>query len=126
MIRSRLIWISTVCKRMFEFTWCPTLPYWLVECHECYRVKSGDLGHRVNADSDLVYFIFLFWNEKYITKQTVKLLMRRRRRIIWIFTVCKGMSPFTWGPKLPDFTLLITDLCCSMVEQQNFSVLRIQ
>ena len=24
--RSRLIWISTVCKRMFEFTWCPKLP----------------------------------------------------------------------------------------------------
>ena len=31
LIRSRLIWISTVYKCMSEFTWCPkylTLPYW--------------------------------------------------------------------------------------------------
>ena len=26
LIRSRLIWISTICKGMSEFTWCPKLP----------------------------------------------------------------------------------------------------
>ena len=29
MIRSRLIWISTVCKCMSVFTWCPISPTWL-------------------------------------------------------------------------------------------------
>ena len=38
----------------------------------------------------------------------MKILMRRliRGRLIWITTVCKWMSAFTWCPKLPDFTLI--------------------
>ena len=38
--------------------------------------------------------------------------MRRliRSRLIWIYTVCKCVSEFTWCPNLPDFALLICDL----------------
>ena len=49
-----------------------------------------------------------------LTKQTVKILMRRliRSRLMWISTVCKCMSEFTWCPKLPDFTLLFSVRSC--------------
>ena len=63
------------------------------------RVKSGNFGHQINSDSDLVSFIVDYWNEKNkLTKITVKSLMRRllMSRLIWISTVCKGMS------ELPD------------------------
>ena len=72
------------------------------------RVKSGNLGHQVNSDSDLVCFIFqLLECKNKLTKQTVKILMRRlvRSCLVWISSVCKCMSEFTWCPKLPDFTL---------------------
>ena len=38
----------------------------------------------------------------------MKTLMRRliRSRLIWIYTVCKCVSEFTWCPNLPNFTLL--------------------
>ena len=51
---------------------------------------------------------FNYWNKKNrLTKQTVKILMRRliRSRLIRISTVCICMSEFTRCPKLPDFTL---------------------
>ena len=41
LIRSRLIWISTICKCVSEFTWCPTLPYRVG--YTCSEVElSGD------------------------------------------------------------------------------------
>ena len=48
-----------------------------------------------------------------LTKQTVKILMRRliRSRLIWISTVCKCMSELTRCPKLPDFTQIHTSKC---------------
>ena len=44
-----------------------------------------------------------------LTKQTVNILMRRliRSRLIWIYTVCKCVSEFTWCPNLPAFSLPI-------------------
>ena len=41
--------------------------------------------------------------------QTVKTLMSRltRSRLIWISTVCKCVSEFTWCPKFHDFTLVL-------------------
>ena len=41
----------------------------------------------------------------------MKILMRRliRSRLIWISTVCKRVSEFTWCPKFHDFTLLCDD-----------------
>ena len=44
-----------------------------------------------------------------LTKQTVKILMRRliRSRLIWICTVCKCVSKLTGCPNLPYFTLFI-------------------
>ena len=35
LIRSRLIWISAVCKCMFEFTWCPKLPDFTLMAWDC-------------------------------------------------------------------------------------------
>ena len=45
-----------------------------------------------------------------LTKQTVKILMRRliRSRLIWIYTVRKCVSEFTCCPNLPDFSLPLT------------------
>ena len=57
------------------------------------RAKSGNFGHQVNSDSDLVASYFNYWDEKNkLTKQTVKIL---RSRLISISTVCKRMSECT-------------------------------
>ena len=56
------------------------------------------LDRRLNSDSDLVCFHILNIGIKNkLTKQTVKILMRRliRSRLIWIFTVYKCVSEFT-------------------------------
>ena len=55
-------------------------------------------------------WILYFWNiciKVKLTKQTVKILMKRLllSRLIWIVTVCKRMSEFIRCPKLPDLTL---------------------
>ena len=42
LIRSRLIWISTVCKRMSEFTWCPNLPDFTLSRKFCQRLSKFD------------------------------------------------------------------------------------
>ena len=63
-----------------------------------YWVKSGNFGHQVNSDSDVCLLHTLITRIKNkLTKQTVKILMRRliRSRLIWISTVCKRMSEFT-------------------------------
>ena len=57
------------------------------------RVKSGNFGHQVNSATLFVSY-FKDWNKKKITKQTVKILMRRliKSRLIWVSTFCKCMS----------------------------------
>ena len=65
-------------------------------------VISGTFGHQVNSDIHL-QTVEITMRPSYqgihflhrLTKQTVKILMRRlvRSRLIWIFTVC--MSEFT-------------------------------
>ena len=50
-----------------------------------------------------LFHILIIWIKNKLTKQTVKILMIRSR-LIWISTVCKCMSEFTWCPKLPDFS----------------------
>ena len=56
------------------------------------RVKSGNFGQRPCLLQILIIEI-----KNKLTKQTVKILMRRliRSRFIWISTVCKCMSEFT-------------------------------
>ena len=97
LIRSRLIWISTVCKCVSEFIWCPKF-------HDYPRVKSGKFGRSAKFGQPLsLYYSSIFIIKDKLTKQTVKILMRR---LIWISTVCKCVSEFTWCPNLPDFTLI--------------------
>ena len=96
--------------------WCLGLLSLHRLCVGSYRVKSGNFRHEVISDSDLVCFIFhisFIGIKNKLTKQTVKILMRRliRSRLIWISTVCKIMSEFTWCLKLPDFILILSRFC---------------
>ena len=62
------------------------------------RVKSGKFGRsaKFGQPRNLYYSSIIEINNK-LTKQTVKILMRRliRSRLIWIYTVCKCVSEFT-------------------------------
>ena len=82
-------------------------------CHVLKRryigqVKSGKFGRSAKFGQRpcLIPILNIEIKNK-LTKQTVKILMRRliRSRLIWISTVCKSVSEFTRCPKLPDFTL---------------------
>ena len=80
---------------------------------ETNRVKSGIFGQTAKfGHRPCLFHISNFGIKNKLTKQTVKTLMRRliRSRLIWICTVCKCVSEFTWCPKLPDFTLTDVDL----------------
>ena len=73
-----------------------------------YRVKSGKFGRSAKSGQPRnLYYSSIIEIKNKLTKQTVKILMRRliRSRLIWIYTVCKCVSEFTWCPNLPDFTL---------------------
>ena len=73
-----------------------------------YRLKSGIFGHTAKfGQPPCLFHSSAIGIKNKLTKQTVKILMRRliRSRLIWISTVCKWLSEFTWCPNLPDFTL---------------------
>ena len=67
LIRSCLIWISTVCKCMSEFTWCPKLPdFTLVACQ-----KGIDKQQRPRSDcfprSSLIWvFPACYWDNHFV------------------------------------------------------------
>ena len=74
------------------------------------RVKSGMFGQTFKfGQRSCLFHTSITGIRNKLTKQTVKILMRRliRSRLIWIYTVCKCVSEFTWCPNLPDFTLTI-------------------
>ena len=61
------------------------------------RVKSGILGQTAKlGQPPCLFHSSIIDIKNKITKQTVKILMRRliRSRLIWISTVCKGVSEF--------------------------------
>ena len=69
-----------------------------------YALKRTYIGlsrvysdRQLNSDSDLVCFIFQILEKNKLTKQTVKILMRRLiwSRLIGIYTVCKYVSELT-------------------------------
>ena len=73
------------------------------------RVNSGIFGQiaKFGQRPCLVHILNIGIKNK-LTKQTVKILMRRliRSHLIWIYTVCKCVSELTWCPKLPNLTLI--------------------
>ena len=72
------------------------------------RVKSGIFGQTAKfGQRPCLFRISNIGIKNISTKQTVKILMRRliRSRLIWVYTVCKCVSEFTWCPNLHDFTL---------------------
>ena len=74
----------------------------------CCRVKSGIFGQTAKfGQRPCLFHISNIRIISFLTNQKVKILMRRliRSRLIWIYTVCKCVSDFTWCPNLPDFTL---------------------
>ena len=73
-------------------------------------VKSGIFGQTAKFGQPLCLFHGQIIGIKTkLSMQTMKILMRRliRSRPIWISTVCKRVSEFTWCPSVPDFTLVI-------------------
>ena len=77
------------------------------------RVKSGIFGQTAKfGQPPCLFHSSVIGMKNKLTKQTVKILMRRliRSRLIWISTVCKCVSEFTWCPNLPDFTLNRADI----------------
>ena len=73
------------------------------------RVKLGIFGQTAKfGQRPCLFHISNIGIKNKLTKQTVKILMRRliRSRLIWISTVCECMSEFTWCPNLSDFTLV--------------------
>ena len=44
LIRSRLIWNVTVCKRMSEFTRCPKLPDLTLKCLDVFSIQFNMVG----------------------------------------------------------------------------------
>ena len=76
------------------------------------RVKSGIFGQTAKfGQRPCLFHISNNGIKNKLTKQTVKILMRRliRSRLISIYIVCKCVSEFTWCPNLPDFTLSVDD-----------------
>ena len=74
-----------------------------------YRVKSGNFGQTAYfGQPPCLFHISNIGIKNKLTKQTVKILMRRliRSRFIWIYSICKCVSDFTWCPNLHDFTLM--------------------
>ena len=68
------------------------------------RVKSGIFGQIIKFGQRPCFIqILIIRMKRKLTKQTVKILMRRlfKNRHIFIFTVCKCMPEFTWCPKSP-------------------------
>ena len=68
------------------------------ELFERARVKSGIFGQTAKFGQPLCSFhSSIVGIKNKLTKQTVKILMRRliRSRLIWISTVCKRVSEFT-------------------------------
>ena len=71
--------------------------------HSRYRVKSGifgqtaKIGQRPCGQRPCLFHISNIGIKHKLTKQTVKILMRRliRSRLIWTFTVCKCVFEFT-------------------------------
>ena len=81
----------------------------LVITFYAHWVKSGIFGQTAKfGQRPCLFHISNIGIKNKSTKQTVKILMRRltRSRLIWIYTVCKCVSEFTWCPNLPDFTLI--------------------
>ena len=68
------------------------------------RVKSGNFGHQVSLDSDLVCFYFNYWSKNIIINKAHS--ENPDEAVSSGFPLCKWMSEFTWCSKLPDFTLL--------------------
>ena len=63
-----------------------------------YWVKSGIFGQTAKfRQPPCLFHSSVIGIKNRLTKQTVKILMRRliRSRLIWIFTVCKCVSEFT-------------------------------
>ena len=78
-------------------------------CSEILRVKSGIFGQTAKfGQRPSLFNISNIGIKNKLTKQTVKILMRRliRSRLIWIYTVCKCSSEFTCCPNIPNLTLL--------------------
>ena len=62
------------------------------------RVKLGIFGQTAKfGQRPCLFHISKYWNKNKLTRQTVKILMRRliTSRLIWIYTVCKCVSEFT-------------------------------
>ena len=67
-------------------------------CAYTVRVKSGIFGQTAKfGQPPCLFHSSVIGIKNKLTKQTVKILMRRliRSRLIWISTVCKCMSEFT-------------------------------
>ena len=67
-------------------------------CSLRIRVKSGIFGQTAKfGQSPCLFHSSYIGIKNKLTKQTVKILMRRliRSRLIWMFTVCKRVSEFT-------------------------------
>ena len=63
-----------------------------------YRVMSGTFGQAAKfGQRPCLFHISNIGIKNKLIKQTVKTLMRRliKSRLIWIYTVCKGVSEFT-------------------------------
>ena len=89
-----------------------------------YRVKSGIFGQTAKfGQRPCLFHISKCGINNKSTKQAVKILMRRliRSRLIWIYSVCKCVSEFTWCPNLPDFTLvdIIPGICSKVLHPLN-------
>ena len=72
------------------------IPVCVNDLHD--RVKSGKFGRSAKfGQRPCLFHILIIGIKIKLTKQTVKILMRRliRSRLIWISTVCKCMSEFT-------------------------------
>ena len=96
-----LYWFKHAC-------WCYATRTFL-----CNRVKSGKFGRSAKfGQRHCSFHILIIGIKNKWTKQTVKILMRR---LIWIYTVCKGMSEFTWCPKLPDLSLCFRLCYCRVL-----------
>ena len=98
------------------FTKCVAL-YLSQSRNHTIRVKSGIFGQTAKFGlRPRLFHISNIGIQNKLTKQTVKILMRRliRSRLIWIYTICKCVSEFTWCPNLPDFTLIFSSCFCRL------------
>ena len=79
-----------------------------------YRVKSSKFGQTVKfGQPPCLFQSSIIGIKNKLTKQTVKILMRRliRSRLILISTVCKRVSEFTLCPNLPDVIIYVCVAC---------------